>query len=82
MSQPLAQVQPPQAEDFATSLIAGLSRTPKQIACKFFYDAEGSRLFDAICAQPEYYQTRTELALLNAHADEIAALIGQHAEIV
>ena len=69
-------------EDFATSLIAGLSRQPKQLACKFFYDAEGSHLFDAICAMPEYYQTRTELALLARHAGEIARLIGPDIEIV
>jgi dimethylhistidine N-methyltransferase len=73
---------PPQEDDFAGNLIAGLSRDPKQIACKFFYDAEGSRLFDAICRLPEYYQTRTELALLARHAGEIAALIGPDAEIV
>jgi len=69
-------------EDFAASLIAGLSRQPKQLACKFFYDAEGSHLFDAICAMPEYYQTRTELALLARHAGEIARLIGPDIEIV
>ena len=49
------------------------ARTPKEIACKYFYDAAGSRLFDAICALPEYYQTRTEVALLRRHAGEIAA---------
>ncbi|MCP5411904.1 MAG: L-histidine N(alpha)-methyltransferase [Alphaproteobacteria bacterium] len=73
---------PEPEEDFAASLIAGLSRQPKQLACKFFYDAEGSHLFDAICAMPEYYQTRTELALLVRHAGEIARLIGPDIEIV
>jgi dimethylhistidine N-methyltransferase len=63
-------------------LIEGLGRTPKEIPCKYFYDAEGSALFDAICALPEYYQTRTEVALLRRHAGELAALIGRHAEIV
>jgi dimethylhistidine N-methyltransferase len=67
---------------FAQSLIAGLGRTPREIPCKYFYDAEGSRLFDAICELPEYYQTRTETALLSRHAEEIAALIGPQAEIV
>ena len=66
----------------AASLAEGLSRTPKEIACKYFYDAEGSALFDAICALPEYYQTRTEVALLRRHAAEIASLIGPQAEIV
>jgi L-histidine Nalpha-methyltransferase len=69
-------------ESFARNLIEGLSRTPKEIACKYFYDQEGSALFDAICALPEYYQTRTEVALLRRHAGEIAAAIGPNAEIV
>jgi dimethylhistidine N-methyltransferase len=67
---------------FAHCLSEGLRRNPKEIACKYFYDAEGSALFDAICALPEYYQTRTEVALLRRHAAEIAALIGPQAEIV
>jgi dimethylhistidine N-methyltransferase len=70
------------SDDFARCLSDGLSRTPKEIPCKYFYDAEGSALFDAICALPEYYQTRTEVALLRRHAAEIASLIGAGAEIV
>jgi dimethylhistidine N-methyltransferase len=70
------------SSDFAQCLVDGLSRNPKEIPCKYFYDAEGSRLFDAICELPEYYQTRTETALLARHAGEIAALMGQDAEIV
>jgi dimethylhistidine N-methyltransferase len=69
-------------EDFADALLGGLRSTPKHIPCKYFYDAEGSRLFDRICALPEYYPTRVELGLLNAHAREMAALIGSEAEIV
>src|SRR3954469_7128918 len=67
---------------FAGALREGLLKTPKEIACKYFYDSEGSALFDAICALPEYYQTRTEVALLRRHAGEIAGLIGDGAEIV
>ena len=69
-------------DSFARCITDGMSRTPKEIACKYFYDAEGSALFDAICALPEYYQTRTEVALLRRHAGEIAALIGAEAEIL
>jgi dimethylhistidine N-methyltransferase len=71
-----------EGESFAASLLAGLRKTPKEIACKFFYDSEGSQIFDAICELPEYYQTRTETALLRRHAAEIAALMGAGAEIV
>src|ERR1700759_4599979 len=73
---------PKPAESFAASLFDGLSHTPKEISCKYFYDAEGSALFDAICELPEYYQTRTEVALLQRHAPEIAALMGKDLEIV
>jgi len=67
---------------FADSLLAGLAKTPKEIACKYFYDDTGSRLFDRICELPEYYQTRTETLLLTRHAREIAGLMGEEIEIV
>jgi dimethylhistidine N-methyltransferase len=70
------------ADSFAFRLLEGLKKIPKEIPCKYFYDSEGSALFDAICALPEYYQTRTEVKLLRRHAGEIAALIGPEAEIV
>jgi len=78
------QFRSPQSppDSFAGSLREGLSKAPKEIPCKYFYDSEGSALFEAICALPEYYQTRTEVALLRRHAGEIAALIGDGAEIV
>jgi uncharacterized SAM-dependent methyltransferase len=72
----------PLEESFADCLIAGLSRSPKDIPCKYFYDQEGSELFERICALPEYYQTRTETALLARHATEIAQLIGEEVEIL
>jgi len=71
-----------EADDFAHALLAGLNAVPKQIPCKYFYDAEGSALFEQICALPEYYLTRTELALLARHAGEFAALIRADAEVV
>jgi len=85
MDIPLAriqQVEGPEGESFAHSLLAGLRKLPKEIACKYFYDDVGSRLFDQICELPEYYQTRTETALLRRHAGEIAQLVGEGAEIV
>ena len=78
----LQSVTAPEGESFADCLLRGLGKTPKEIACKYFYDEAGSRLFDAICGLPEYYQTRTEIALLTRHAGEIAALMGPHVEIV
>lgn len=63
-------------EDFLSNVCAGLRRRPKSIPPKFFYDAHGSRLFDLICATPEYYPTRTETSILEQHGAEMAALIG------
>lgn len=68
--------QLPCEDDFAGDVRDGLARTPKRIASKYFYDARGSALFEVICAQPEYYLTRVESAILGEHAADIAAAIG------
>lgn len=68
--------------DFLHDLWHGLARERKGISPKYFYDAQGSALFDRICQLPEYYPTRTELALLQRHARDIAAHMGPQAEIV
>ena len=67
---------------FERDLLAGLSATPRSVSPKYFYDAVGSELFEQICELPEYYPTRTEMALLAHHAADIAALAGPRAEIV
>lgn len=61
--------------DFHHSVIDGLSASPKQIAPKFFYDEAGSKIFDAICAQPEYYVPTVERRIYATHADDILASI-------
>ncbi len=66
----------PTPADLAAEALAGLRRRPRSIPPKFFYDAEGSRLFDAITRTPEYYPTRAELQILRAHAAEIAERVG------
>jgi len=53
---------------------AGLTATPKTLPPKWFYDARGSQLFDAITRLPEYYPTRTERSILQERAGEVAAL--------
>ena len=69
-------------EDFRAAIVAGLSQPQKRILSKYFYDERGSRLFEQITHLPEYYPTRTETALLRAHAAEFAELIGPHASLV
>src|ERR1700732_2958831 len=54
-------------------LRAALLRSPREIPSRFFYDERGSRLFERITELPEYYQTRTEHALLCGVADRVAA---------
>jgi iron(II)-dependent oxidoreductase len=61
-------------DGFAQSVARGLTDQPRWLHCRYLYDAQGSDIFERICEQPEYYQTRTEAALLAAHADEIRAL--------
>ncbi len=63
----------------AREVRAGLSRNPRAISPKYFYDAIGSDLFDAICELPDYYVTRSERALLEEHADSIVGLAGARA---
>ena len=64
------------SSDFADAVLAGLSRKPRSIPCRFFYDARGSELFEEITKLDEYYPTRTETALLETYGPEIAALAG------
>jgi len=55
---------------------AGLKSTPPFISPKFFYDAIGSRLFEAITLLEEYYPTRVEKSIMQAHANDIASAVG------
>ncbi len=64
-----------QARDLA-DLAAALRRTPREIPSKFFYDEAGSALFERITELPEYYQTRTERALLESIADRVVQASG------
>lgn len=68
----LAGADPSDAEadrqTFARAVCEGLTARPRTLPCRFFYDAAGSALFDRICTLPEYYLTRTEDAILGAHA--------------
>ncbi len=72
----------PQADDIAGDALAGLSRLHKRLPSKYFYDAHGSKLFEEITRQPEYYPTRVEQALLDARMPQIAAAVGAGAHVV
>ena len=62
---------------FRADVAVGLRCQQKAIPPKYFYDAQGSLLFEQICQQPEYYLTRTEAAILRAHAADIFSEVGE-----
>lgn len=72
----------PSREQLLADTLAGLSRTARQLPSKYFYDARGSRLFEQITHTPEYYPTRTELALLNRVLPDIARVVGPRLHVV
>lgn len=77
---PLRTADP--ARSLRRDVMAGLARRPKRLPSKYFYDARGSALFEAITRQPEYYLTRVEQALLVQSMPAIAARIGHDAHVV
>ena len=76
--------QPPSAENsaFAADVLSGLSKTPKSVPAKYFYDEAGSQLFERITELPEYYPTRCEMKILREHAADIAGLIPQGSALI
>lgn len=60
----------------------GLRARPKRLPSWLFYDERGSALFERICEQPEYYLTRCEIALMDAHAGAIADTLGVDVRLV
>jgi L-histidine N-alpha-methyltransferase len=76
LAEPLpAERAAPLHERLAEDVRRGLLATPKHLSCCWFYDDEGSRLFEEICATPEYYVTRAEDELLATHARAITAAL-------
>lgn len=71
---PSEPAPPDPVEAFAEDVRRGLTSSPKWLAPKYFYDDLGSRLFEAICALPEYYPTRAEASILALHG---AAMVGR-----
>ena len=72
----------PQLEEFGEAVDKGLSSENKSLPCKFFYDTRGSLLFDKICKLPEYYLTRTEVALLSEIIPEFSCLTGNNLHLM
>jgi L-histidine Nalpha-methyltransferase len=73
---------PPDVAEESTRILKALMDPQKRISSKYFYDRRGSELFDQICRLPEYYPMRTELAVMQQHADELAQLVGPRASVI
>src|SRR5689334_8089591 len=67
---------------FFNQTVDGLSRRPRSLPCKFFYDEKGAELFGRICDLPEYYITRAELQILRLRGAEIASTLGRNIELI
>lgn len=63
-------------------IVAGLSLPQKMISPKYFYDENGSRLFEQICDLPEYYLTRTEIEIMRENISEMVNEIGPHVSVI
>ncbi|MBD8697119.1 L-histidine N(alpha)-methyltransferase [Stenotrophomonas sp. CFBP 13718] len=72
----------PSRERVLEDALRGLSSQPRRLPSKYFYDAAGSALFEQITRTPEYYPTRTELALLARCLPDIARAVGEKAHVV
>jgi L-histidine N-alpha-methyltransferase len=70
------------ADQLTMDALQGLRKSPKELSPVWFYDEQGSWLFDSICELPEYYLTRTEVQIMREHADEMAQLIGPQVALV
>ncbi|MEO5596506.1 MAG: L-histidine N(alpha)-methyltransferase [Lysobacteraceae bacterium] len=72
----------PTPDDIRRDALIGLTRTPKRLPSKYFYDARGSQLFEAITREPEYYLTRTEIALMESRIEKMADAFGANTHVV
>jgi dimethylhistidine N-methyltransferase len=74
--------EPSSLDEFGQAVLKGLSAPRKRLPCQYFYDAVGSELFEEITRLEEYYPTRTETAILRAHAADMAGPSGRDAVLV
>lgn len=81
-SAPELDDQTPERREELRHLLHGLEQPQKWISSIYFYDERGSRLFESITELPEYYLTRSELAIMREHGAEIARAIGPGAMVI
>ncbi|MEY8262942.1 MAG: L-histidine N(alpha)-methyltransferase [Bermanella sp.] len=71
-----------QSHDQKQEILTGLKQSPKTISAKYFYDQQGSKLFEAITCLPEYYPTRTEINLLRQYQQQILERAGEQCLLI
>jgi dimethylhistidine N-methyltransferase len=71
-----------EGKSFLDEVLAGLARPQKSLPPKYFYDIRGCELFEKICELPEYYPTRTELAIMHEHAGAMAKFLGPDCQLI
>ncbi len=67
---------------FRAQVLEGLAQEPKAVPARWFYDEEGSRLFEEITRLPEYYPTRAETEILQSHCEDFRRLIAPGRAVV
>lgn len=72
----------PETGAFLDDVLIGLARPQKELSAKYFYDSRGCELFEAICDLPEYYPTRTETAMMQRLAPEMAQCLGPECALI
>ena len=72
----------PEGDSFLEDVLTGLARPQKTLPPKYFYDARGCELFERICELPEYYPTRTELAIMREHVGAMAKFLGPDCQLI
>lgn len=75
-------IKPDSSEGVLNEIIQSLSKSQKELSCKFFYDEQGSILFEQISELEEYYLTRTEISILNNNIENISDTVGEEALIL
>lgn len=72
----------PARERFLAEVLSGLRKSQKELPSKYFYDEEGSHLFERICTLDEYYIPRIEAAIMETYIEEMAGLLGPRVLLV
>jgi len=72
----------PGPDRFLAEVLSGLRKSQKELPSKYFYDEQGSRLFERITELEEYYIPRIEESIMQAHIGDIAELIGPHVLLI